>query len=80
LTPGSGKNSDPISGIRNNISDHFYESLVTVFWVKILKFSVAVPDPGSGIEKSGSEIRDVKIIIQDTHPGSATLIGIEPRK
>jgi hypothetical protein len=40
------------------------ESLETIFWVKILKFFDA--DPGSGMEKFGSRIRD-------KHPGFATL-------
>jgi hypothetical protein len=35
------------SGI--NIPDHFSESLETVFWVKILQFFDADPDPVSGI-------------------------------
>jgi hypothetical protein len=45
--------------------DHISESLGTIFWVNILKFFDAAPDPGSRIEK---------IRIRDTHPGSATLV------
>jgi hypothetical protein len=76
MDPGYGmvKNSDPISGIRHNISDHVSESLVTSFWLKILKFFLnwvfSIPDPGSGMEKSRS---GMEIIIRDKHPGSATL-------
>jgi hypothetical protein len=49
LDPGSGmgKNQDPDPGPGMNIPNHFSESLETIFWVKILKFSDA--DPGSGI-------------------------------
>ncbi len=47
-----GKSPDPGSGI--NIPDHISESLVTPFWVKIIKFFVV--DQG---------IRDGKIGIQD---------------
>jgi hypothetical protein len=59
-----------------NIPDHISESLETIFWVKILKFFDAdagswnrflTLDPGSGMEKFGSGIRD-------KHPGSATLL------
>jgi hypothetical protein len=32
-----------------NNPDHISESLKTIFWVKILKFFDADPDPGSGI-------------------------------
>jgi hypothetical protein len=32
-----------------NIPDHISESLETIFWLKILKFFDADPDPGSGI-------------------------------
>jgi hypothetical protein len=32
-----------------SIPDHISESLVTIFWVKKLKFFDADPDPGSGI-------------------------------
>jgi hypothetical protein len=59
--------------IRDENPDHFSESLVTIFWVKIPKFFDA--DPGFGIfltldpgwEKFVSGIRH-------KHPGSATLI------
>jgi hypothetical protein len=56
---GSGKNPDHIS-----------ERLETTFWVKILKFFDADPDPGS----FRSRIRDGKVRIRDKHPGSATLV------
>jgi hypothetical protein len=45
----------------------------TIFWVKILKFFDAEPDPGSGDHYdpgSGME----KIRIRDKHPGYATLL------
>jgi hypothetical protein len=49
LIPGSrirdGKKSRPGSGMK--IPDHIYERLETIFWVKILKFFHADPDPGS---------------------------------
>ncbi len=32
-----------------NIRDHISERLKTIFWVKILEFFDAGPDPGSGI-------------------------------
>ncbi len=60
------------SGSGMNIPDPIFES----FGVKILKCFDADPDPGSGIFLNlvpGSGIRDGKIKIQDTHPGSATL-------
>ncbi len=47
-----------------NIPDHISESLESIFRLKILKFFYA--DPGSGIEKFGSRVRD-------KHPGFATL-------
>jgi hypothetical protein len=47
-----------------NNPDHIFESLETIFWVKILKFFVA--DPGSEMEK---------IRIRDKHSGSATLVS-----
>jgi hypothetical protein len=56
-----------------NIPDHISEGLETIFWVKILEFFDADPDPGSGIflsldpSKFGSGIRN-------KHPESATLI------
>jgi hypothetical protein len=40
------QNPDLGSGI--NILDHISESLVTMFWLKVLKVFVADPDPGSG--------------------------------
>jgi hypothetical protein len=73
-----GKKSGSGSGISN--PDYISESLKTIFWVKILKFSYADPgwknsDPRSGMEKI--LIRDPvckKIWIRDKHPGSATQI------
>jgi hypothetical protein len=47
-----------------NNPGHISESLDIIFWVKILKFFDA--DPGNGIEKFRSRIRD-------KYPGSATL-------
>jgi hypothetical protein len=44
-------------GIRIRVPDHIYESLETIFWVKILKFFDAYP--GSGMEKI--RIRDPRI-------------------
>jgi hypothetical protein len=41
---GSGIGKKSRSGSGMNISDHIAESLETIFWVKILKFSD--PDPG----------------------------------
>jgi hypothetical protein len=54
------------SGSWINIPDHISQSLETILWVKILKFFEADPDPGfgnlydpgSGIAKFGSGIRD----------------------
>jgi hypothetical protein len=44
-----------------NILDHISETLQTLFWVKILEFCGADPDPGSGnIFDPGSGIRDGK--------------------
>ncbi len=59
-----GKNQDRGSGSRINIPEHISESLETIFWVKILKFFDANPDPGiqnlfdpgSAMEKFGSGI------------------------
>jgi hypothetical protein len=42
--PGSGMDKKPISGSGVNILHHIFESLETIFWVKILKFFDA--DPG----------------------------------
>ncbi len=46
LAPGSGIGK---SGSGMNIPDHFFDSLETVFWVRILRIFDADPDPGSGI-------------------------------
>jgi hypothetical protein len=56
-----------------NNPDHIFESLETIFGVKLLKFFDA--DPGSGIffnPGSGME----KIQIRDKHPVSGTLLMI----
>jgi hypothetical protein len=78
LTPGSGfqdgKNPDPGSGI--NIPDHIFESLVTMFWLKILNFFVTDPeirwlfDPGSGAFVTLDPGWKNSLRIQE--PGSAT--------
>jgi hypothetical protein len=44
-----GKNQDPDPGSGTNNPDHISESLETIFWVKILEFFDANPDPGSVI-------------------------------
>jgi hypothetical protein len=46
-----------------NNPDHISESLETIFWVTILKFCDV--DPGSGMKKFVSGIRDEKIRIRD---------------
>jgi hypothetical protein len=51
------------SGSGMNILDHFFESLETVFGLKIVKFFDAYPD----LLNPGSEIRY-------KHPGPATLL------
>jgi hypothetical protein len=69
-----GKKSTSGSGIRiwENIPDHIFESLETIFWIKsnsILCCGSLIRnlfDPGSGI-------RNGRIRIRDKHPGSATL-------
>ncbi len=47
LTPGSGMVTNSRSGFGMNIPDHIFESLETIFWVKIFKYLYADPDPGS---------------------------------
>jgi hypothetical protein len=68
LTPGSGigKKSGYGSGMNN--PDHIYESLETIFGVKVQKFFDADP----GWKKFGSGME--KIRIRDKHPGSAILL------
>ncbi len=84
LTPGSGirdgKNqySDPGSGSGMNNPDPISESLETIFCAQILNSLMRIWDPGSGIEKFRSGIRDGKNSgpgsgIRDKHPGSRTL-------
>jgi hypothetical protein len=58
LTPGSGIGKKSGSGSGMNNPDHISESIKCNFWVKILKFFDV--DPGSGMGKFGSEIRDGK--------------------
>jgi hypothetical protein len=59
--PGvKSKDPDPGSGSGMNNPNHISESLETIFWVKILKFLMRIrdgknSDPGSGMEKFGSE-------------------------
>jgi hypothetical protein len=63
----------PRSGSGMNIPDHIFESLETIFWLKMLEFFDADPDPGSeNILDPGSEME--KIRIRDKHPASATLV------
>jgi hypothetical protein len=47
-----GKKSGSVSGMNN--PDHIYESLETIFWVKILKLF----DEDPGWKQFGSRIRD----------------------
>jgi hypothetical protein len=47
--PGSGMGKKSRSGSGMNIPDHISESLETIFWIKILKFSVAALDTRSEI-------------------------------
>jgi hypothetical protein len=52
VTPGSGNwgiGMGKSSGSELNKPDHISEGLKTIFWVKILKFFDADPDPESGI-------------------------------
>jgi hypothetical protein len=58
-----------------NIPDHISESK-TIFWVKILKFFGADPEPGIFFDP-GSGIRDGKTSDRDKQPGSATLAVCE---
>ncbi len=58
--PGSGMGKKSGSGSGMNKPDHIFESLETIFWIKIFKFFDA--DPGSGMEK---------IRIRENHPRSA---------
>ncbi len=57
MDPGSSAFLTSESGI--NISNHISESVKILKFCDILcQFSVADPDPGSGMEKSSSEILD----------------------
>ncbi len=59
LTPGSGMGKNSGSGSGMNIPDHIFESLETIFGLKILEFFDAdaesgillTRDPGSGMKK-----------------------------
>ncbi len=73
------KSKDPDPGSWMNNLDHISQSLETIVLVKIHKLFDADPgwknsDPGSGMEKFGSGIRDGNSRIWDKHPGSATLV------
>jgi hypothetical protein len=46
LTQGSGMGMKSGFGIRIRVPDHIYESLETMFWVKILKFLERIRDLG----------------------------------
>jgi hypothetical protein len=57
-----------------NILDHISESLETSFWVKILKFFDAYADPGSeNLFDPGSGMEKFRSGIRNEHSGSATL-------
>jgi hypothetical protein len=82
FTPGSGMGKKPDPGSRIRINSRIIsKSLVQFFGLKILKFFVADPDPGSGgfmtfdpgsgMEKLGSGVEKLCSGIRD--PGSATL-------
>jgi hypothetical protein len=45
--PGWGKYLDPDAGSGMNIPDHFSGCSETIFWIKILKFFDADPDPAA---------------------------------
>ncbi len=64
-----GKNSRSGSGMK--IPDHISESFVTTFWVKNTK--ILWCESGSGIRIFLPWIWDIKILIQNKHPRSATL-------
>jgi hypothetical protein len=75
--PGSGAFLISGSGIRYggsgswmNNPNHISESLESIILVKMLQFFDA--DPGSGMKKFGSGIRDGRNRIRGKHPGSAT--------
>jgi hypothetical protein len=62
FTPGSGMGEKSGSGSGMNNPDHIFESLETIFWVKILKFF----DADSVWKKFGSGIQGGK----NSDPGS----------
>jgi hypothetical protein len=62
-----------------NISDHISENLETIFWVKILKFLDADPDPDPGIFLTRDPgWKKFRSGIRDKHPGSVTPLRIKP--
>jgi hypothetical protein len=61
-----------------NTTDHFSESLETIFWVKILEFFDTYPDPGIFFFNRGSGMEKIWIRDRDKHPGSASLLRIKP--
>jgi hypothetical protein len=70
--PGWVKSQDPDPGIPGSGINNLYrifESLETIFWVKILKFFYSDP----GWKKFGSGMETIRI--RDKHPRSATLVG-----
>ncbi len=73
LDLGSGMGTNSRFGSGMNIPDHIFDSSETIFWVKILKFFDADPDPGSGnlfYPRSGMK----KNRIRDKHPRSVILV------
>jgi hypothetical protein len=70
MNPGSGWVKKSGSGSGMNNPDHNYESVETIFWVKILNSLMRIWDPGW--EKFGSGMENIRI--RDKHPGSATTL------
>ncbi len=65
-----------------NILDHIFESLETIFCIKIFKFFYADPDAGSGIFLTldpGCRMEKVGSGTRDKHPEFATLYLIRFR-
>jgi hypothetical protein len=68
LTPGWKKIRIWVQDTVKNILDHISENLITIFGLKILKFLVTAPDPGSTfLTRAGLKN-------SDPDPGSATLL------
>jgi hypothetical protein len=60
-----------------NAPDHIFESLETIFWVKILKFFDADPDPGSeNLIDPGSGMKKFGSGINIPDPQHCILVGI----